>query len=87
MNTVYMKSNGLTDKSIDLFCKLGITVSTTSLGTIKDDLATIAQTMFQRYARIGGMIIYFDNLNIRDSRGKMKNMTQPIIRESRTNIN
>jgi hypothetical protein len=76
-----MKSNGLKDKSIDIFCKLGITVGSTTLGSIKDDLATIAKTMFQRYSRIGGMVIYFDNLNIRDSTGRMKNMTQPIVRK------
>jgi hypothetical protein len=81
MNTIYMKSNGLKDKSIDLFGKLGVTVGSTTLCSIKDDLTTIAKTMFQRYARIGGMVIYFDNLNIRDSTGKMKNMTQPIVRK------
>ena len=81
MNTVYMKSNGINEKAINLFCKLGITVSSVTLGSIKDDLATIAKTMFQRYSRIGGMVIYFDNLNIRDSTGRMKNMTQPIVRK------
>jgi hypothetical protein len=81
LNTVYMKANGISDKALDYYAKLGLTHSHSAMVRLRDDLATLANTMFKKFSKLGPFMIYFDNLNFRDQRGDMRNMTQPIVRK------
>ena len=78
-----MKACGISDKALDYYSKLGLTHNHSAMVRLRDDLATLAKTMFKRFSKLGPFMIYFDNLNFRDQRGEMRNMTQPIVRKSK----
>ena len=79
MNTIYTNASGLITEGLDFCSKIGITLGATAAKHLKGDFPILSQSIFNQWAGIGGMQIYFDNINFKDHEGKQRNMTQPII--------